>query len=336
MIIDLPRFIAERQPLWKELEAKLRKMEDNPGAAMDLKDLIHFHRLYQQTATDLSKLQTFAAEPELCRYVESVVAQAYAEIHETRTHTHAKFNPLRWFWITFPAVFQRHLRAFWLSLAILAMGAAFGGGVVAFDPGAKEALLPFSHLLGSPTERVAKEESAKKDLMAGHKATFSSQLMTNNIRVSIFAFALGMTFGLGTTIMLFYNGAILGAVAVDYILAGQSVFLAGWLLPHGSIEIPSILIAGQGGLLLGGALIGQGSRAPLGERLRALAPGLTTLIGGVAVLLVWAGIIESFISQYHQPALPYAVKITFGILQLGLLAAFLGRRLPGQKPSPAP
>lgn len=336
MIIDLPRFIAQRQPLWEELEKELRQMEDDAGIALDLDGLKRFRRLYQQTSADLSKLQTFASEPELCRYVESLVARAYAEIHETRGRDRTRFHPLRWFWIGFPAVFQRHLRAFWLSLAILALGAGFGGGVVGFDPGEKEALLPFSHLLGSPAERVAKEESARKDRMAGRKATFSSQLMTNNIRVSILAFALGMTFGLGTALVLFYNGAILGAVAADYILAGKAVFLAGWLLPHGSVEIPSILIAGQGGLLLGNALIGQGSRAPLGERLRALAPDLATLIGGVAVLLIWAGIVESFISQYHQPVLPYFVKIVFGTLELGLLAAFLARRLPGQNPIPAP
>jgi len=47
-----------------------------------------------------------------------------------------------------------------------------------------------------------------------------------------------MTCGLGTIILLFYNGVILGAVVVDYILAGQATFLLGWLLPHGSFEIP--------------------------------------------------------------------------------------------------
>lgn len=331
MIIDLPRFIAQRQPQWKELESRLSYLEENSAVGMSLKELKHFHLLFQQTAGDLAKIQTFAAEPELCRYLESLVAQAYAEIHETRRHTRADFHPLRWFWMSFPAVFGRHIRAFRLSLAILIMGAIFGGGVVLVDPGSKEALLPFSHLLGSPSQRVAKEEAAKKDHMAGVKATFASELMANNIRVSIFAFALGMTLGLGTVITLFYNGVILGAVIADYIAAGQTVFLVGWLLPHGSVEIPSILIAGQAGLLLGSALIGQGSRAPLAVRLRSLAPSLITLIGGVAVLLVWAGIIESFVSQYHEPVLPYWAKIAFGSVQLVLLFAFLGGYLPGQK-----
>ena len=94
--------------------------------------------------------------------------------------------------------------------------------------------------------------------MQGVKATFSAQLMTNNIRVTMFAMALGMTWGAGTLMLLFWNGVILGAVMLDYIAGGQAVFLAGWLLPHGSVEIPAILLGGQAGLILAGALIGWG------------------------------------------------------------------------------
>jgi hypothetical protein len=40
-------------------------------------------------------------------------------------------------------------------------------------------------------------------------------------------------------------------------------------------------------------------------------------------MLVWAGIIEAFLSQYHQPVIPYAVKIAFGVTELIVLALFL-------------
>ena len=148
--------------------------------------------------------------------------------------------------------------------------------------------------------------------------------MANNIRVSIFTLGLGMTFGIGTIIVLFYNAVLLGMVVVDYILAGQTIFLLGWLLPHGVIEIPAILIAGQGGLVLGKALIGRGDRAPLAARLRAIGPDLMTLIFGVAVMLVWAGVVESFLSQYHEPVIRYWQKIAFGTVELAALIWFLG------------
>ena len=52
--------------------------------------------------------------------------------------------------------------------------------------------------------------------------------------------ALGMSYGVGTFTLLFYNGVILGGVFQDYIAAGETKFLLGWLLPHGVIEIPAI------------------------------------------------------------------------------------------------
>ncbi len=134
-----------------------------------------------------------------------------------------------------------------------------------------------------------------------------------------------MTFGIGTVIMLFYNGVILGSVIFDYIAAGELQFLLGWLLPHGVVEIPAILLAGQAGLVLGAALIGWGKHVPLSRRLRIISGDLMTLIFGVAVMLVWAGVIEAFFSQYHEPALPYTVKIAFGVIELILLVVFLAR-----------
>ena len=50
-----------------------------------------------------------------------------------------------------------------------------------------------------------------------------------------------------------------------------------------------------------------------------------TIIGGVAVMLVWAGIVEAFFSQYHAPVLPYGVKIAFGAVELVALTWFLAR-----------
>jgi hypothetical protein len=59
--------------------------------------------------------------------------------------------------------------------------------------------------------------------------------------------------------------------------------------------------------------------------LRAVSRDLATLIFGVGLLLMWAGIIESFLSQYHEPVIPYSAKIAFGCIELALLIAFLTR-----------
>ena len=211
------------------------------------------------------------------------------------------------------------------------VGGAFGGFVIATDPDAKQVLLPFSHLLGDPSDRVAQEESAQKDRLEGSKSSFSSYLMTHNIKVSIFTLALGMTWGIGTLIMLFYNGVILGAVTLDYVLAGETPFLLGWLLPHGAVEIPAIILAGQAGLVLAGALIGWGKPISLKARLRKISGDLVSLIFGIAIMLTWAGIIEAFFSQYHEPVIPYVVKIGFGLVELTLLVLFFAKAGKGDE-----
>jgi hypothetical protein len=60
--------------------------------------------------------------------------------------------------------------------------------------------------------------------------------------------------------------------------------------------------------------------------LRNIAPDLVALLFGLAVLLVWAGLIEAFFSQWHEPVIPYALKIGFGLAELTLLGLFLSKR----------
>jgi uncharacterized membrane protein SpoIIM required for sporulation len=329
VIIDVPRFVAAERDIWKELEENLARLEADSARRMNIDELRRFQFLYQKTSADLARLSTFAFEPQICHYLESLVGRSYGEIHETRERRRS-FGFIRFFWKEFPAAFQRNVAAFWLAVALMLAGAIFGGTALRIDPTAKSILLPFSHLQGDPAERVAREEQGKKHEISGAQSSFSAFLMTHNIRVSVFTLSTGITAGIGTILLLFYNGIILGAVAVDYVAAGQTKFLLGWLLPHGVVEIPAILIAGQAGLLLGAAIVGWKSRLRLRERFRRIARDLTTLVFGLGVMLVWAGIVEAFFSQWHEPVMPYALKIGFGLAELTLLVLFLSKR--GNKP----
>ncbi len=323
LLLDLPRFVESERPHWDALEAILQRFENNPDLRLSLDDARRFHYLYQRTSAALAKISTLASEPGLTRYLEWLVSRSYAEIHES--HERRKFNPWTWFTETFPLTFRRHWQAFQLSIALTLLGCIFGCIALAIDSEAKSVIMPFSHLGGKPSERVAEEMKSRGEKLSGHKGQFSAELMTHNTKVAILTMGLGVTFGLGTIILLFYNGVILGAVAFDYVMDGQLIFLLGWLLPHGVIEIPAILLGGQAGLVIAHALIGWGSRTPQRERLRAAGPDIVTLIGGAAVFLIWAGIVEAFFSQYHEPVIPYGVKIAFGCTEFAALVFFLWR-----------
>jgi uncharacterized membrane protein SpoIIM required for sporulation len=322
MIVDLKQFIVRERSTWEELDKMLTHVENETVLRLTLEEVQRLHYLYERTGAGLIKISTFAAEPNLVHSLESLLTRAYAELQSGRSRSD-KLSLRRWLFDTFPQTFRRHSRFFMAALLLTIFGALFGGAAVAFDPDAKAAIAPFPHLLRSPAERVKEEESSTNPVLASSKGRFSAALITNNTKVSILALALGITWGIGTLLLLFYNGVVLGAVIFDYVRAGQSVFLMGWLLPHGVVEIPAILIAGQAGLLLGQALIGWNSQESINQRLRSVTGSLVTLISGAALLLIWAGIVEAFFSQYHEPILPYQFKIVFGLVELIALLMFL-------------
>ena len=326
MILDIDRFLENERPAWDELSRVLDLWERDPLRNAEIAEVERFHYLYQRAASSLARLQANSGDIEARQYVESLVARAYAEIHRRRD-SEKKFKFFPWLLADFPRAFRRHAAAFALSVAITIAGSLFGTIALIADTDARPTLMPFSNLLEKPSERVAREESQQKksDPTGGHKTSFAAQLMTHNIQVAVMTFAMGATWGIGVVTLLFYNGVTLGAVVCDYVRDGQLQFVMGWLMPHGVIEIPAILVGGQAGLVLAGALIGWKSRESRRRRLQAVRADLASLAGGLAVMLVWAGIVEAFVSQYHQPALPYSLKIAMGCVEFAVLVVWLSR-----------
>ena len=135
MLIDLGRFVEAERPHWNELEAALKRFEDNPDLQLPLDEARRFHYLYQRAAAGLAKTGTFASEPELTRYLDWLVSRSYAEIHESRERRW--FNPWKWFVETFPQAFRRHWQAFQMSFALTIMGCVFGCVALAIDSEAR-------------------------------------------------------------------------------------------------------------------------------------------------------------------------------------------------------
>ena len=327
MILDLEHFITRERPYWDELEQSIKQQEGEPGATRSLDRVRRFHYLFQRASADLSKLATFSGQPEVRQYLERLVARAYVELHGEQDRT-LRFSPWEWISRTWPSCFRRHAGAFWLAVSISMLGALFGGFVLDKDRENMYAMIPpqFAHVLQDPSERVAKEEktfSGEADPLDGARSSFAGHLMMNNIKVAIKAMAFGMTYGVLTIVVLFYNGVILGVVGFDYVRAGETEFLLGWLLPHGVPELTAIFMGGQGGLMIARAIIGWGTDLGFRARFRAIRADLATVIGGCIVLLIYAGIIEAFFSQYHYPVIAYSTKIAFGVVELVLLVAFL-------------
>ena len=97
-----------------------------------------------------------------------------------------------------------------------------------------------------------------RDFDAATSSSFSFQVMTNNIQVTIVAFAGGIAFGAVTVYALFFNGLLLGTIAGLAIGAGNGVAFLRLISSHGPLEISCIVVGGIAGLRIGWALIRPG------------------------------------------------------------------------------
>ena len=95
----------------------------------------------------------------------------------------------------------------------------------------------------------------------GHEGNpmFSSFIITNNIKVALLAFALGISFGVGTIGVLAVNGAMVGGLTGAFAKSGLAWKMWLVLLPHGALELSAIVIAGGAGLMLGYGLCARDS-----------------------------------------------------------------------------
>jgi len=338
VILNLERFQLQARPRWEALDSLVTTLESRPDRRLNSAEAERLQDLYAQTAADLNRVTHGALAPEIRQHLERLVARACAELYFAPPTRSALWQPRQWLRIftEFPEAFRRQSRYFAVALLVTILGCTLGGVAVYYDPAAVDVLLP-SDYLRNPAQRVLEEQKGERPKFNSvqNEAAFSGQLIKHNVQVALLTAALGATFGIGTALLLFENGVLLGAVAVHYSQQGFGLFMSAWLLPHGVFEIPSILIAGQGGFYLARLLLRRSEDRDVRRQMREWL----VLIAGLAMMLIWAGIMEAFFSQHHAPVLPYGFKVAVALAELVLLTMYLlliGRKKVGtQEPAPS-
>ncbi|MBX3268816.1 MAG: stage II sporulation protein M [Sandaracinaceae bacterium] len=322
---DVNRFLSERRPAWDELEDLLARVEREGMRALGIDGARRFGKLYRAVSSDLIRARTELVDASVTDYLNDLVGRAYARIHAGGGQRGRRL--VGFFVEEFPRLFRLEWKLVALSAGLFFAGGTVGAVAVAFDADALGVVIPEQHQAWTPDERIARD--SERGDHGGHQAAqFSSFLFTHNIQVSFLVFAMGLTFGVGTVSLLFYNGVPIGALAMQYHQAGEDLFFWAWILPHGIPELTSIFVAGAAGLLLARGLLAPGRRRRR-DALVAEAKRAARLVVGVMPVLVVAGLIEGTISQMHEPMMPYWLKLAFALLVgVGLFAWLLlaGRR----------
>jgi uncharacterized membrane protein SpoIIM required for sporulation len=310
--MKVERFISEREGDWRELDELLRT---KPRARRDVRSVMRVAALYRGAAADLALARRGHPGDPVIGRLESLVARArqavYAE--ERRGGSIREFFG-RTYWV--------HVRerpgVLALAIALLLVPALLTAAWALNDPGAAVGLVPEQF-------RGAVEPVGDTGMSAAESTAFSSQVMTNNIQVTFMAFAAGILLGLGTALVVAYNGAILGAIAGGAIGNGYGAEFAEFVTAHGVIELTCVVVAATAGMRLGDALIAPGVRTR-GHALVQEARTSIAIIVGTIPWLILAGIIEGFVTRAGFGLVPGI------ILGVGIGAVYWGLVLVRGRP----
>jgi uncharacterized membrane protein SpoIIM required for sporulation len=216
------------------------------------------------------------------------------------------------FAVRYPDAMRRTAPYVLAAAAILVAVVLASWAWVATSREAQAGLLP-----PAAREAIRQAGGARADL--GPPTGLSAYILVNNVLVAVLAFALGITFCVGTIFVLVRNALLLGVLAGAF----QAVDKAGrfWalVLPHGILELLAICIAAGAGMRMGWALVDPGDR-PRGRALREEAGEAVVVVIGVIPAFVVAALIEGFITG---TAVPDILEVGLGGVVGTLYVAFL-------------
>lgn len=314
--MNLQRWINRKEPLWKELEALLQKIDKQGFKSLSATEVRSLSSLYRTVSADLARARTHQLGQTLTHNLQSLTSRAYSQVYQgsRRQDWQAARDFVLW---GFPQVVQETGIYIGLATGMVLLGAIVAWWYAWRDPAFMALVVPESMI-----DLVLKQKQLWMGHILGDEPMASSTIMINNLSVTFRAAAGGITAGLFTSYILIFNGILLGAIGVLVAQGGLAYPFWAFVFPHGSLELPAIFISGGAGLLIAKALLFPGDYRRA-DAFKLYGLQAAKLMFGVVVLLIFAGIIEAFISP--QLWLPAPFKYLFGTMLFSALVIYCGR-----------
>jgi len=321
--MNVERWLKTRKPAWERLETLLKQIDKSGMHQLDRQELQELGRLYRMTSADLSRARSLKLGQDVQIHLNNLVVRAHNQVYQTRRNRWSDLG--HFLWLTFPRLVREKILYIVVSFILFV-----GPGFLAYhstikDPHFAQLEVMKNHpLINEEMWAMIENKKMWTDSVQGYSQSASSMIATNNIRVCILSFVLGITYGFGTVFILFNNGlhigTVLGLCKVYGMLDKPLAFIAG----HGVLELTAIFISGGAGLLLGRALLFPGRYRRL-DAFRMVARDAAGLFGGCVPLLLVAGLIEGFISPRTDISAETKFAVSLATLVLLMLYLFAPR-----------
>ena len=317
---------------WNAFAAKLAEAQRVGLGAFREDEVRDFVAEYRDLASDLARLRTAARGRESSEvfYLSRLVAGAHNLLYRARSFSFV--DVLRLLFVEAPREARRSWRPILCAALLLFAPAAIAFTAVVDEPAVASTFIP-SGMLDRAEEGVRRAREGRGYISDPQifRPVMASQIIANNVQVTFGVFAFGITFGLGTVLVLVLNGVSLGGVFGLYTAKGIGSLLLKFVAPHGVLELTAICIAGGAGFLLAAALLLPGPRT----RKRALVENsrrAIRLVAAATLLLLVAGTLEGFVSPIESWSLLEKLAVSAATALALVLYLMGGRKRRAQTP----
>jgi uncharacterized membrane protein SpoIIM required for sporulation len=325
-------FVARRQREWDELDALSRRATHRGLRSLAPSEVARVPVLYRDVCADLSRAQAARYSGPLVDYLQGLTAAAHTVVYGAHTKGRVfgglQRATLRAAFEAFPRAVRRHKRTVLISFLLFFVPFFIGLFASLADPHFAFQIVPES-MLRPLTEAYRKGFGEGRG--AGEDAAMAGFYVDNNVGIALRCFACGIFFGVGSALMLIFNGLFTGAVMGYITTQGAGGNILTFIVGHGSLELGAIVLAGAAGLALGWSIVSPGDKTRLAA-LQAVARDVISIVFGAAVMLFMAAGVEGFWSASSAPTI---VKRCVGagmfLIVVGYLT-FVGR---GREPDGA-
>ena len=301
-------FVKANISKWEEFESQI--------SSKSRKDPDRLASLFTQLTDDLAYAKTHYPKSEITVYLNNLSTKVHQYIYKSKKQNSGRFA--RFWKLELPEIFWIHRKEFGYAFIIFLFSCVVGAFSASQDQSFVRLILGDSYVnqtlvnieSGSPLGIYA--SMAQVDMFLA--ITF------NNVRVSFIAFAAGILASVGSGLLLFKNGVMLGSFQYFFFQKGLLLTSVLTIWIHGTIEIISIIMAGGAGLIMGNSLLFPGTYSRLESLKRGALTGAKVVLGLVPMFIL-AGFLESFVTRLF--GMPNVLKAAIILGSLAFMVYYI-------------
>jgi uncharacterized membrane protein SpoIIM required for sporulation len=298
------KFIKDNKDKWQRFENLNSQTKANPE---------ELSNLYIDITDDLAYAQTHYQRRTVRVYLNQLAQNVFVGVNKYKKDSFKSL--LRQVTTSIPLEVYRSRKTLLTALIAFLIYAAIGVISTIINPDFPRAVMGDDYV----DMTIANIEAGNPlgVYQSSEQLSMFIRITTNNLMVAFLTFFVGILFTLGTHLMLFSNGVMLGAFQYYFFTKGLLItsFLGIWI--HGAFEISAIVIAGGAGITIGNGWLFPGTFSRFQSLKLALRRGVKIMLFLVPFIIM-AGFLESYVTR-HYNTLPDWTKLAIIVFSFLLM-----------------